>query len=60
MSEDELKKEMKRLGLADVGASTFNFTFPIPKLRISKSNFKFAIEEKHFEIKPDGQIKWFN
>lgn len=58
MSEEDLKKEMKRLGLADVGASSFDFNNPIPKLRISKSNFNFAIEGKHFKIKPDGLINW--
>lgn len=58
MSEEDLKREMKRLNLADVGASSFNFSNPIPKLRITKSNFNFAIEGKHFEIKPDGKINW--
>jgi CRISPR-associated endonuclease Csn1 len=58
MSEEDLKKEMKRLGLADVGASSFSYSNPIPKLRISKSNFNFAIEGKHFEIKTDGSINW--
>jgi CRISPR-associated endonuclease Csn1 len=58
MPEEDIKKEMKRLNLADVGASSFNYAFPIPKLRISKSNFNFAIEDKHFEVKPDGEIKW--
>jgi len=58
MSEEDLKKEMKKLGLADVGASSFSFSNPIPKLRISKSSFNFSIEGKHFEIKPDGEINW--
>ncbi len=39
MSEEDLKKEMKRLGLANVGASSFDFSNPIPKLRISKDKF---------------------
>jgi CRISPR-associated endonuclease Csn1 len=56
MSEEDLKKEMKKHGLADVGASAFNFKTSIPKLRLSKSSFNFAIEGKHFEIKPDGKI----
>jgi len=56
MSEEDLKKEMKNLSLPDTGASVFSFSNPIPKLRISKSNFNFAIEGKHFEIKPDGEI----
>lgn len=58
MPEEDIKKEMKRLNLTDVGASAFDFSFPIPKLRISKSNFNFAIEDKHFEMMPDGEIKW--
>ncbi len=58
MSEDELKNEMKRLGLADVGSSSFNFDYPIPKLRLSKANFNFIIENKHFEMRPDGSIIW--
>lgn len=58
MSEEDLKKEMKHLELPDTGASSFNFISPIPKLRISKTNFNFAIEGKHFEIKPDGCINW--
>jgi CRISPR-associated endonuclease Csn1 len=60
MSEDALKGEMKKLGLTDVGASSFHFDshIPIPKLRLTKANFNFAIENKHFEIHPDGQLKW--
>jgi hypothetical protein len=60
MSEEDLKKDMKRLELPDSGASAFNFLKPIPKLRISKANFNFAIEGKHFEIKPDGTITLFS
>ena len=58
MSEEDIKKEMKNLELADVGASSFNFIKPIPKLRLSKSSFNFAIEGKHFNVMPDGEIKW--
>ena len=58
MPEDELKKEMKRLGLPDVGVSSFDFLKPAPKLRLSKSSFNFAIENKHFIMLPDGDIKW--
>ena len=58
MSEEDLKKEMKSLDLADVGASSFNFIKPIPKLRLSKLSFNFAIEGKHFNVMPDGEIKW--
>jgi CRISPR-associated endonuclease Csn1 len=58
MSEDNLKKEMKRNGLPDVGISTIDFSSVAPKLRLSKNAFNFAIEEKHFEVLPDGSIKW--
>lgn len=56
MSEEDLKKEMKILELPDTGASFFNFQHPIPKLRLSKGNFNFAIEGKDFELMPDGKI----
>ena len=58
MTEEDVKKEMKRLELPDSGASSFNFVKPIPKLRLSKSSFNFAIEGKHFNIMLDGEIKW--
>jgi len=58
MSEDELKNEMKQRGLADVGASYFNFDQPIPKLRLSKMSFNFIIEDKHFNVQSDGNIVW--
>jgi CRISPR-associated endonuclease Csn1 len=40
------------------GYSTINFNDPQPRYRLTKGNFNFAIEGKHFEIKPDGEIKW--
>ncbi len=58
MTEDELKKEMQKLRFPDTGASYFDFSNPIPKLRLSQSNLNFAIEGKHFEINLDGTIKW--
>jgi hypothetical protein len=58
MPEDELKNYMKKKGLADVGVSYFDFDDPIPKLRLSKSAFNFAIENKYFNIMPDGSINW--
>jgi CRISPR-associated endonuclease Csn1 len=58
MKEDDLGKEMKRLGFASSGASEFDFKNPIPKLRLSQGSLNMAIENKHFNIKPDGEIKW--
>lgn len=29
-----------------------------PRLKLTANNFKFLIEGKHFEIKPDGTIEW--
>lgn len=40
------------------GFSEVNYDFPYPKLLLSIGKFNFAIEGKHFEIKPDGGIKW--
>lgn len=58
MSEDELKKEMKNLNLPDSGATVFNFSMAVPKLRLSKSAFNFTIEGKHFDMLPDSKINW--
>jgi hypothetical protein len=58
MPEDELKNMMKARGLADVGASYFDFDDPIPKLRLSKAALNFAMEGKHFDITPDGNFQW--
>jgi len=58
MPEDKLKAKMKSLGLADVGASALNFSLIVPKLRLSKAAFNFAIEGKNFELKPNGEIYW--
>ncbi|MCZ2222285.1 MAG: hypothetical protein LC122_01450 [Chitinophagales bacterium] len=58
MKEEDITKEMKRLNLPSNGASEFNFSYPIPKLRLSQASLNMAIEGKHFEIKPDGEIKW--
>lgn len=40
------------------GNSTINTEKPSPRLQLSKGNFNFAIEGKHFEMMPDGEIKW--
>jgi CRISPR-associated endonuclease Csn1 len=58
MTEDELKKEMKRLNFPEVGVSSVNLYKPAPKLRLSKSSFNFAVENKHFKMLPDGKINW--
>ncbi|SHL79951.1 type II CRISPR RNA-guided endonuclease Cas9 [Flavobacterium xinjiangense] len=38
--------------------SSLDFENPHPKLRLSKGNFDFAIENKDFTINADGTIKW--
>ncbi len=58
MKEDDIAKEMKRLNLPATGASALDFNSPIPKLRLSQGSLNMAIEHKHFDIKPDGQIIW--
>ena len=59
VAREKLKaKEMRKLQLPDTGASSIEFSKPIPKLRLSQSSFNFALENKHFEIKLDGEIKW--
>jgi len=58
MKEDDITKEMKRLNLPVTGASGIDFNSPIPKLRLSQGSLNIAIEHKHFDIKPDGQIIW--
>jgi len=40
------------------GVSILDFENIQPRYFISKSNFNFAIEGKHFEVKPDGEIFW--
>ncbi|MDZ4823876.1 MAG: HNH endonuclease domain-containing protein [Flavobacteriales bacterium] len=37
---------------------TLNNGKPWHRLRYSKDYFDFAIEDKHFSVNPDGQIKW--
>lgn len=58
MKEDEIKLQLKNMGASDKGASSINFETPYPKLRLSQGSLNIAIEGKHFEIKPDGQINW--
>lgn len=31
---------------------------PFPRLLLTKGDFNFAVEGKHFEMMPDGSIKW--
>jgi CRISPR-associated endonuclease Csn1 len=52
-SEEELKKIKM-----DDGSSSIDYTNPYPRMLLSKGNFNFLIEGKHFEIKPDGMIIW--
>ena len=58
LSEDTIKSEMKKRELPETGASFIDFERPILKLRLARDNFNFAIEGKHFEVKPDGKIEW--
>lgn len=58
MSEDKLKDEMNKRNLPPAGASKLDFENPIPKLRLSRENFNFAIEHKDFDINTDGSIRW--
>lgn len=58
MKEDDLGKEMKKLGFASSGASEFDFNHPTPKLRLSQGSLNIAIEGKHFDITLDGTINW--
>jgi CRISPR-associated endonuclease Csn1 len=56
MPEEKLKQKLKELNLSENGGSKMDFDNTIPKLRLSKEQFNFGIEHKHFHIKPDGQI----
>ncbi|MGE0079510.1 MAG: type II CRISPR RNA-guided endonuclease Cas9 [Bacteroidales bacterium] len=42
------------------GDSAIDYITPKGKLRLTKGNFNFLIEGKDFEIKPDGEIIFFN
>jgi CRISPR-associated endonuclease Csn1 len=42
------------------GVSTVDFENPQPKLRLSKGNLTFAIENEDFNINPDGTIDWLS
>jgi len=41
------------------GFSSLNYEIPWPKLKLSVGNLNFLIENKDFEINPDGQIIFF-
>lgn len=58
-SDNELKQLEIKYGKSIYnGFSSINFEIPWPKLKLSLGNLNFLIEGKHFEIKPDGEIKW--
>jgi CRISPR-associated endonuclease Csn1 len=50
--EDEIKKEVGD------GKTTINYQIPFSKLRLSKSNLQFALEDTDFKISSDGKINW--
>ncbi|MBX2931218.1 MAG: hypothetical protein KF781_04625 [Chitinophagaceae bacterium] len=58
MKEEDIKLRLKEMSVSEKGASSLNFETPYPKLRLSQGSLNMAIEGKHFEIKPDGEIKW--
>ncbi|MEO6832739.1 MAG: hypothetical protein ABI169_11060, partial [Chitinophagaceae bacterium] len=58
MEDKVLTKYLVANDFPSAGASKFDSSRPSPKLRLSKAAFNFAIEDKHFEVLPDGQIIW--
>lgn len=40
------------------GYSIVDVNNPKPRLLLTKANFNFAIEGKHFDLKADGKLKW--
>jgi hypothetical protein len=58
LSDTDVIKAMEKLGLPKKGASKINFENPPLRLRLSQASLNMAIENKHFEIKPDSEIIW--
>lgn len=57
--EDALDDKGKRFGKRGInGFSEQNYDNPLHRLLLSRKNFNFLIEGKHFELEPDGKIKW--
>ncbi len=50
--ENDLRRPNKK------GANYVDFDNPFLSLKLSQGALNMAIEGKHFEIKPDGEIKW--
>ena len=50
--------EARKNELLDDGDTSFNPTSNQYRLKIKVDKFNAAIENKHFEIKPDGEIQW--
>jgi len=61
-SQTDITKEAAKLGDKSyaTGYSKVNFENPAPRLLLSKDSLNMAIEGKHFEIKPDGEIIWMS
>ena len=58
--EDGIDNQGKKFGKSGInGFSEQNFDKPHHRLLLSRKKFNFLIEGKHFEINPDGEIKWF-
>ncbi|MDW8274532.1 MAG: hypothetical protein RMJ53_09920 [Chitinophagales bacterium] len=47
--DEKIRKEMD---------SEINYDKPAPLLRLSVGNLNFAVEDRDFELKPDGEIIW--
>jgi len=58
LSDTDIMNEMEKLGLPKKGASKLDYENPSLRLRLSQATLNMAIEGKHFEIMPDGEIKW--
>lgn len=53
----EKATELKDLSYKN-GYSKIDFNNPKHRYLLTKGNFNFAIEGKHFEMMPDGEVKW--
>ncbi|HEU4573360.1 MAG TPA: HNH endonuclease domain-containing protein [Chitinophagaceae bacterium] len=58
LSPKQIEDRLIEMQESKKGASYVNFETPFPKLRLAKANLNMAIEGKHFDVMPDGEIKW--
>jgi CRISPR-associated endonuclease Csn1 len=59
-SDGEIKNAAIELGDKSyaTGYSKVDFSKNCPRYLLSKDSLNMAIEDKHFEVMPDGEIKW--